>query len=222
MATRQQPTSAKPEKGATIASRYAQSGLILPKNVLRALEKRGIYCQPGLSVEHQHLARQYVLRGTESGGAVADMARYCAYLDPTGIPVPWLQPIDSLSENGRHAIVIAPELVRIDMLRIGRTYELAISRHGLVVPEGRSRPVIVSTLLHRGHQGTLAIELWKEENRNLRGAIAPIFYTSAGEVRRYPARFEEAIKQATSALSCLGCKRAHIAVAPAPHLGGRL
>jgi len=62
------------------------------------------------------------LCGMESGGAVADMARYCAYLDSEGRPLPWLQPLDSLSGNGRHAVVIAGELVRIDMLRVGRTY----------------------------------------------------------------------------------------------------
>jgi hypothetical protein len=31
-------------------------------------------------------------------------------------------------QAGTHAIVIAPELVRIEMLRIGHTYELAITR----------------------------------------------------------------------------------------------
>ena len=54
---------------------------------LRALEKRGIYCQSSVSIEHQHLARRYVLRATESGGAVADMGRYCAYLDADGTPL---------------------------------------------------------------------------------------------------------------------------------------
>jgi hypothetical protein len=221
MATRREAPASSPGKGVIAAPRYARSGLILPRNVLREIEKRGIYCQPALSLEHQHLARQYVLRGTESGGGVADMARYCAYLDPIGNPMPWLQPIDSLSGNGRHAIVIAPELVRIDMLRIGRTYELAISRHELNTPAGRSRPIIVSTLLYRGHQGTSAIELWKDENRGLRGSVAPVFYTAAGEVRRYPARFEDAINHVTGALSCLGCKHAHIAVPPTRPFGGR-
>jgi hypothetical protein len=74
-------------------SRYAQYGLALGRTVLRALEKRGIYCHAGVSIEHQHLAKRYVLRGTESGGAVADMARYCAYLDAKGTSLPWLQPV---------------------------------------------------------------------------------------------------------------------------------
>jgi hypothetical protein len=129
------------------------------------LEKRGLYCQPGVSIEHQHLARRYVLRGVESGGAVADMGRYCAYLDADGNPAPWLQQIDSISGNGRHAIVISPELVRIEMLRIGHTYELAITRLWLKSEEGHTRPAIATAPVFRGHQGTLAVELWNAENK---------------------------------------------------------
>ena len=55
------------------STRHALYGLALPSNVLKALQKRGIYCTPGVSLEHQHLARRYVLRGVESGGAVSDM-----------------------------------------------------------------------------------------------------------------------------------------------------
>jgi hypothetical protein len=179
------------------------------------LEKRGIYCQSSVSIEHQHLAKRYVLRATESGGAVADMGRYCAYLDADGTPLPWLQPIDSLSGNGRHAIVIASELIRIEMLRIGHTYELAISKHSLASTGGRVRPVITSALLFRGHQGTLAIELWNQENRRLLGSIAPVFYTPAGESRRYPERFDDAIRKIAGAVACMGCKHTHIAV-PSP------
>ena len=204
------------------ATRFARYGLAIPRQVLRALEKRGIYCQSGVSIEHQHLAKRYVLRATESGGAVADMGRYCAYLDADGTPVPWLQPIDSLSGNGRHAIVIAPELVRIEMLRIGHTYEMAISRHSLGNAGGSVRPVITSTLLFRGHQGTLAIDLWTPENKRLRGSIAPVFYTQAGEMRRHPERFDDAIRKITGALACLGCKHTHVAVAPPVPTGGVL
>jgi hypothetical protein len=195
--------------------KYAQYGIALGKPVLRALEKRGIYCHAGVSIEHQHLAKRYVLRGTESGGAVADMARYCAYFDSEGRPLPWLQPLDSLSGNGRHAVIIAPEVVRVDMLRIGRTYELAISRHSLSPLELPKRPSINSTLLFRGHQGTLAIELWKEEQRKLRGSVSPVFYTPAGESKPLPEIFEDAVRKITGALSCLGCKHTHAAVPPA-------
>ena len=169
-----------------IANRYARYGLSLPQQTLRTLEKRGIYCQPSVSIEHQHLARRYVLRGVESGGAVADMGRYCAYLDSVGNPAPWLQQIDSISGNGRHAIVIASELVRIEMLRIGHTYELAITRLWLKSEEGHTRPAIATAPVFRGHQGTLAVELWNAENKSLRGMVAPVFYTAAGEALDLP------------------------------------
>lgn len=194
--------------------RYSRFGLAIPSPVLRALEKRRIYCQPSVSIEHQHAAMRYVLRGTESGGAVSDMARYSAYVDIDGRPLPWLQPLDSLSGNGRHAIVISTQLVRIEMLRVGRTYELAISKHALASPEERRRPTLNSHLLFHGRQGTLAVELWKKDNVSLRGSVTPIFYSSAGEVRRFPEKFDEAIRKVTGALACLGCKHSHIAVPP--------
>jgi hypothetical protein len=200
--------------GESAAMRFARYGLAIPRPILRALEKRGIYCQSSVSIEHQHLARRYVLRATESGGAVADMGRYCAYLDAGGTPLPWLQPIDSLSGNGRHAIVIAPELIRIEMLRIGHTYELEISKHSLTNNGSRVRPVITSTLLFRGNQGTLAIDLWNPGSKRLRGSVAPIFYTPAGEMRSHPERFDDAIRKITGALACLNCKHTHLAVPP--------
>jgi len=204
------------------ANRYARYGLPLQQQTLRALEKRGIYCQPSVSIEHQHLAQRYVLRGVESGGAVADMGRYCAYLDAHGNPALWLQQIDSISGNGRHAIVIAPELVRIEMLRVGHTYELAITRLWLKTVEGHTRPAIATAPIFRGHQGTLAVELWNAENKSRRGTIAPVFYTAAGEVLDLPNRFEEAIRKITGAVACLGCKHTHIAVTPATNKGGEL
>jgi hypothetical protein len=204
----------------TDANRYARYGLSLPQQTLRALEKRGIYCQPSVSIEHQHLARRYVLRGVESGGAVGDMGRYCAYLEADGNPAQWLQQIDSISGNGRHAIVIAPDLVRIEMLRIGHTYELAITRLWLKTEEGHSRPAIATTPVFRSHQGTLAAEFWNAKYKPLRGTVAPVFYTASGEVLSLPEQFDEAIRKVTSAVACVGCKHAHIAVAPASNKGG--
>ena len=201
-------------------NRYARYSLPLPQQTLRAFEKRGLYCQPGVSIEHQHLARRYVLRGVESGGAVADMGRYCAYLDADGNPALWLQQIDSISGNGRHAIVIAPELVRIEMLRVGHTYELAITRLWLKTVEGHTRPAIATAPIFRGHQGTLAVELWNAENKSLRGTVAPVFYTAAGEMLNLPDRFDEATRKITSAVACIGCKHTHIAVARASNKGG--
>src|SRR5580698_3969746 len=120
--------SAKRNPAPTV-SRHALYGLALPASVLRALQKRGIYCTPGITLEHQHLARRYVLRGVESGGAVSDMGRACAFVSPDGEPLPWLQSLDTIAVNGRHAIFLAECLVRVEMLRTVRTCELAITLH---------------------------------------------------------------------------------------------
>ncbi len=115
----------------------------------------GIYCVPGVSVEHQHLGKRYVLRGVESGGAVADMGRFCAFVAPDGAPLPWLQPLHSLAVNGRHAIFLAESLVRLEMLRSLQTYELVITSHNLSRVSVGKRPKVASKLLFRG-EGRIA------------------------------------------------------------------
>ena len=201
----------KPESASL---RHALHGLALPASVLRALQKRGIYCTPGISVEHQHLAKRYVLRGVESGGAVSDMGRACAFVSPDGAALPWLQSLDSIAVNGRHAIILAESLVRVEMLRTLRTCELAITLHALTQMPGRNRPEVTSTLFFRGRDGVLPIDLWKDEHRALRGKVTPIFYNRAGEVLHLPQRFEEAIRKVTAAVCCVGCKHAHVGVPP--------
>lgn len=196
------------------SSRHALYGLALPSNALRALQKRGIYCTPGVSLEHQHLTRRYVLRGVESGGAVSDMGRACAFVAEDGSPLPWLQPIHSIAVNGRHAILLAESMVRIEMLRSERAWELAISLHALSPVPDRARPQIVSKTLFRGRDGVLSVDLWKEENRGLRGKLAPVFYSRAGEVVPLPPPFEEAIRRITAAVCCVGCKHTHVGVPP--------
>ena len=211
-----QATTAQKNKNgySSLVSPYAQYGIPLGKATLRALEKRGIYCQTSISVEHQHLAKRYVLRGVESGGAVSDIGRYCAYLNMDGTPILWLQPIDSISGNGRHAVVVAPELVRIEMFRVGRTYELAITRHALQARNGQKKPVMASSLLFRGREGTLSLDLLAKGDRSLHGTIAPTFFSESGESREIPARFDEAIKCITAVLNSGVSKRAHIASPP--------
>ena len=76
-----------------------------------------------------------------------------------GLPLAWLQPIHSIGVNGRHAILLAESMVRIEMLRSERTWELAITLHTLSrVPE-RARPQIVSKSLFRGRDGVLSVDL---------------------------------------------------------------
>src|SRR6266851_6592587 len=189
---------------------HALHGLSLPPATIKALQKRGIYCMSGVSLEHQHLAKRYVLRGVESGGAVADMGRTCAFLSEQGKSLPWLQSIDSIAVNGRHSIYIAESFVRIEMLRTVRTYDLAISLHTLVLPPGRTRPEIASRLLFRGRDGILPVDLWKDEHKALRGQVAPVFYDRSGEPTDLPSRFEEAIRDVTKSVCCIGCRHTHV------------
>lgn len=198
----------------TVSSASALHGLSLPVPTLKALQKRGIYCASGVSLEHQHLAKRYVLRGTESGGAVTDMGRTCAFLSVDGHPLPWLQSIDSIAVNGRHSIYIAETLVRVEMLRTVRTYDLAISVHSLVLPQGRMRPEITSRYLFLGRDGVLPVDLWKEEHKALRGEIAPVFYDRSGEPQALPEQFEEAVRKVTRSVCCIGCRHTHVGVPP--------
>lgn len=194
--------------------RLARHGLSLPKNLLQALEKNGIYCFPGISVKHQHLSDRFVLRGTESGGSVEHLGRYCGYLGQDGQAIPWLQPLDSFGGNGRHAIVIATDLVRIEMLRIERTYELLISRHVLSDAGRGGRPELRSIILYRGREGALSASVASGSSENSARAISPIFHTGAGEVHTFPPKFAQAIQSITSAVECFRCKHTHIAVRP--------
>src|SRR6202453_4541743 len=118
----------------------ARQGLRLPPITLKCLRTAGIYCQPTVSIEHQHLAKKYVLRGVESGGAVAEIGAYASFVDETGNALPWLQRVDSIGVNGVHAIVVAPVLVRVQMLRIERTYDLLITRHRFAQSGDSERP----------------------------------------------------------------------------------
>src|SRR5260370_30611375 len=60
----------------------ARRGLTLPKRVLRRLNEVGIFAQSQVSLEHQHLAKRYLVRGMESGGAVEDLGRDVTFCGP--------------------------------------------------------------------------------------------------------------------------------------------
>lgn len=195
-------------------TRNAAHGLSLHKSVLNALRKRGIYCETGVTIEHQHLAKRYVLRGVESGGSVSDMGRACAFVASDGSSLPWLQRIDSLSVNGRHAVFVAEEMVRLEILRVGHTCELVISQFALSFSNGSIRPKLDSRTLFRGRDGVMPVELWREDQRLRRGRVSPIFYTRAGESLVVPERFVDAIHRLTEAVCCVGCKHVHVGEAP--------
>jgi hypothetical protein len=199
----------------------ARQGLRLPALTLKHLRNTGIYCQPSISIEHQHLRGRYVLRGVESGGAVADMGAYSSFVGEHGEPLSWLQRIDSVGLNGVHAIAIAPALVRVEMIRVQRTYDLLITKHRLIASASGPRPRLQSEIVFFGRRGSLELELWSKDSQ-FRGSIFPVFYTRSGEAADIPKEFQRAAALITAAASCIGCRHCHLlqpkSIAPAPEL----
>jgi hypothetical protein len=137
----------------------ARRGLTLPRRVLRRLEQVGIHVQPQVSLEHQSLAKRYVVRGVESGGAIKELGRYVSFCAPNGEPLTSLHPIDAIGVNGVHAVVVAPILVRIEVFRAGRTWQLLITRHQPTAVENGRRPALESSVLFRGVNGFLDVNI---------------------------------------------------------------
>lgn len=167
----------------------ARQGLRFPSIVLRHLRDAGIYCQPTVSIEHQHLGKRYVLRGVESGGAVTDLGAYSSFIDEHGNGLAWLQRVDTVGVNGVHAIAVAPVLVRIEMLRVQRTYDVLITRHSLQTVPGR-KPRLESSIVFYGRRGTLEMELWGQD-RAFCGTVFPAFYSRSGETLEFPISFKQ-------------------------------
>jgi hypothetical protein len=187
----------------------ARQGLRLPPITLKCLRTAGIYCQPSISIEHQHLAKKHVLRGVESGGAVAEVGAYASFVDEQGNALPWLQRVDSIGVNGVHAVVVAPVLIRVQMLRIERTYDLLITRHHLAKSGDGQRPHLESSILFYGRRGGLEMELWGKDSA-FRNTVCPVFYTRAGERVVLPNDLQDAATRITSAVCCLGCRHCHL------------
>jgi hypothetical protein len=192
----------------------ARQGLRLPGLMLKQLRVFGIYCQPSISIEHQHLARRYVLRGVESGGAVAQLGAYSSFVGENGAPLSWLSRVQSVGVNGVHALVIADTLTRLQLVRVQRTYDLLITRHTLSADKER-RPRLESEILFFGRRGTLEMELYGADSA-YRGIVAPIFYSRAGERSAVPAHFQDAVCLMAGAVSCIGCQHCHVLQPAAP------
>lgn len=187
----------------------ARQGLRFPAIILRQLHNAGIYCQPTVSIEHQHLAKRYVLRGVESGGAVTDLGAYSSFTDEQGNTLAWLQRVDTVGVNGVHAIVVAPVLARIEMLRVQRTYDVLITRHSLQTTAPGQRPRLESSILFYGRRGTLEMELWGKDGA-FRGAVCPAFFSRSGEAVRVPDEFQAAVARISAAVCCVGCRHCHL------------
>ena len=191
----------------------AHRGIALARRVLRRLDEVGIFAQPTVSLEHQHLAGRYVVRGIESGGAVKEIGRFVTFCGPDGEPLAYLHPIDAIGVNGVHAVVIAPVLVRIELFRAGRTCQLLITKHQPGKIGNGRRPLLENTVLFRGVNGFLEGEPSGKEN-HMPASAMPRFWSRSGEQREIPPVFAAAVHGATTGATCIGCSHTHCLVAP--------
>lgn len=175
--------------------------LTLPKAVMRRLESSAVYCRTWVTVERQARSNRWVLRGVESGGSTKEIGRYISFFSAEGRRLAWLQKLDRVGSNGVHALVVAPELMSVEMARIGQTYQLLVARHRLGSISGK-RPSVESTILFRGIDGQLSPELLKQ-------GLAPEFFTRGGEVKPIPEEFGDAVKAVTGGVSCVNCRHCH-------------
>ena len=183
-------------------------GLRLTRQALRLLKERGILAHSPVSLEHQHLAKRYVVRGLESGGAVGELGRYVTFTQEDGQPIDWLHPVEAIGVNGLHAVVVAPLLVRVEMLRTGRTYELLITQHRPGETNDGKKPLLERRLLFRGIHGRLDLDL-SGKDKEKAGTVLPMFYSRAGEELRIPKRFRQSVHAITAAVHCDGCFHCH-------------
>ncbi|MGB8770215.1 MAG: hypothetical protein WCC92_11395 [Candidatus Korobacteraceae bacterium] len=188
-------------------------GFRLSRQELRVLKERGIFAQSLVSLEHQHLAKRYVARWLESGGAVGDLGRYVTFTTEDGQPIEWLHPVEAIGVNGLHAVVVAPVLVRVEMLRKGRTYELLITQHRPGATSDGKRPPLETRLLFRGIHGRLDLDL-SGKDKDKAGRVLPTFYSRAGEEVGIPKRFRQAVRAITGAVNCNGCFHCHYVRSP--------
>ncbi len=191
------------------------TGLPLPRRAVRVLKDRGIFAHPLLSVVHQQLAGRNMLRGLESGGSAGDIGRYVTFASEDGRPLEYLHPVESIAVNGVHGVVILPELVRVDLIRKGRTYELLITRHSLGNADNGTRPEPDTQILFRGIHGRLELDLCGKDKAKA-GAVVPSFFSLGGEAVEIPERFMAAVRAAIKGANCTGCSHAHFLRKPRP------
>ena len=186
-------------------------GLVLPRRAIRRLIDAGIYAEATVTLERQDLAKRYVVRGVESGGANEEIGRYVTFADEKGRQLAFLHPLDSIGFNGVHAVVMAPVLVRVEMFRSGRSYRLLISEHRAGNPHNGKERSLETQVLFDGADGYLDLELWKRD-RALAGTVLPQFYSRGGETTKIPESFRTVVMATTKGVACVRCSHSHYLV----------
>ena len=140
---------------------------------------------------------------------MADLGAYSSFTDEQGNALAWLQRVDTVGVNGVHAIVVAPVFIRIEMLRVERTYDLLITRHSLQTTGVGQRPRLGSSIIFYGRRGTLEMELWGKDAA-FRGTVCPAFFSRSGEALPVPVDFQNAVSCISAAVCCVGCRHCHL------------
>ena len=191
-------------KLATLAHR----GLTLPEPTRKEIRRTGIFSRATLQLVHQQQSNRWALRGEEAGGAVASLGYYVGFTGSDGRPLAWMQRVQNFMPNGVHAVVIAPELCRVEMFRYENTYDVLVTRHSLR-EHGGGRPLVESSIVFFRRAGTLATELWGKDAA-FRGGAMPRFFNKNGEEELPRHSFLDALLKVTEAVCCVGCKHSHL------------
>ena len=115
---------------------------------------------------------------------------------------------DCRMPNGIHAVVIEPELCRVEMFRYENTYDALITKHSI---SGRQNgtPQLESSIVFFRRAGTLSTELWGKDSA-FRGGAMPRFFRRNGEEMLPPESFLDPLLKITEAVCCIGCKHSHL------------
>jgi hypothetical protein len=195
----------------------ARRGLLLPAETREQIRATGIRCRPQLEIVYQQASKRWQLRGEESGGAVELLGHYVGFADNKGTTIPWLQRVQNFIPNGTHAVVVTSELVRVEIFRYEKTYDLLITRHWLQGDEER-RPELRSTILFLGRKGSLETELWGKDSA-FRGGAMPHFFKRSGEPDGPDSMWTDSVMKATEGVCCPGCRHSHLLAAVADCCG---
>lgn len=189
-------------------------GLSFSQPILARLHSAGISCDATLRVVTAESGQPAVaIHGRESGGSVAEIGHYVGFCKTDGSPLGWLYPIKNFMPNGPHAVVVAEELVRLDMYRFETSYDLLITHHYLKRLEQGGKPKLWNDLIFYARFGTLERELWGKD-KMFRGGIAPQFFQANGQPAAFPERFRQAAFKITEGVTCTKCRHCHLLEPP--------
>ncbi|MBV9081796.1 MAG: hypothetical protein JOZ62_03910 [Acidobacteriaceae bacterium] len=196
---------AKTTNGAARGDRQVldDRGVSLPEEYRQELQRLRITAWRAMSIAPS--SHGPVVRGTESGGAVEHIGHYVTFAAEDGHSLEWLHPQDAIAPNQTHAVVVAPALLRIEVFRLQRNYQVAITKHTTQIVDGK--PKLVSSMAFRG-RGFLGLELWNRE-KAFRGAVLPSFTTRGGDEVPVPEAYQAALKAAVEGAACVGCRHSH-------------